>query len=67
MEGVSYVVMEKVGECIVLDGVAEKEGFVIWKANGRILVSSPPPPPPPPPLYEELDTAHALLLSQFPN
>ena len=38
--------------------VAEKEGFVVWRANGRI---------PPPPLYEHLDTAHALLLSYFPN
>ena len=45
MEGVSYSVMEEVGECIVLgrEVVAEKEGFVVWKANGRILVSSPPP------------------------
>ena len=36
--------------------VAEKEGFVVWIANGRILVPSPPP-------SEKLDTAHALLLS----
>ena len=24
--------------------VAEKEGFVVWRVNGRILVPSPPPP-----------------------
>ena len=31
--------------CYVLDRevVAEKEGFVVWRANGRILV--PPLPP----------------------
>ena len=31
--------------CYELDKevVSEKEGFVVWRANGRILVSSPPP------------------------
>ena len=43
--------------CYVLDRemVAEKEGFVVWRANGRKLVPSFPLH------YEQLDTAHALL------
>ena len=34
---------EEVHECYVLDRevVAEKEGFVVWGANGWILVPSP--------------------------
>ena len=46
--------------CCVLNRevVAEKEGFVVWGANGLILA------PPLPPLYEQLDTAHALLISK---
>ena len=38
--------------------LAEKEGFVVWRLNGWILVSSLPS-------SEQLDTA--LLLSYFPN
>ena len=31
--------------CYVLDRevVTEKEGFALWRVNGRILVPSPPP------------------------
>ena len=40
--------------------VVEKEGFVVWRANERFWSALLP-------LYEQLDTAHALLLSYFPN
>ena len=34
--------------------VGEEEGFVVWRANGRILFPSPPP-------SEQLDKEHALI------
>ena len=46
VEGVSNMVMEEVGGCITCldrEVVAEKDGFVVWRANGRSLVPSPPP------------------------
>ena len=47
--------------CYVLDRkvVAEKEGFVVWEANGQFLVPFPSP------LYEQLDTSHASLVTIF--
>ena len=44
VEGVSDTVMKEVGVCVyvlVRKVMAEKEGFVVWRANGWILVPSP--------------------------
>ena len=40
--------------------MADKEGFVVWVANGLTDFGALPPP-----LYEQLDTVHALLVIIF--
>ena len=54
-----YHQKKNTGRMLLPVGQKEKEGGK--RSLGRILIS------PPPSMYGQLDTAHALLLSCFPN
>ena len=55
VEGMRDTMVSEVNKCVVFDRevYSGRDGFVVWRANRQILVTSF--------LYEQLDTAHALL------